>query len=1089
MAKGVREEVFVASDLKRLMESDLARPELDEELSRFRALMRGLPFFDQLQELSKMRETGTFQSEFPGLAQELLSHRDGVRDRLLKVTGALSKANETDVHPDLVLRPKQIRFMERLKSYFSELPQDRIPRRSGFVKYPTGLGKTIMISLILRTLAQHHEDANVLVLSPREQINIQNEEKIRKYQNPDVTVKNIADIKPGETVDATIATIQMAGSDLNKRPDKRNLKPDYNVIVLDECHRAFGEKMITLLRQRYPDAIIIGLSATPYIGTTRDAKTLKSAFHYFEGEIDSITLMEACMESDLTPIRANRVLLKNEDLAKCRTEQQLSAGINLGARIQAAVKIAKDKIAADEKGIVFCDGVEHSKDVAKAMRKEGIKAVHLDGSSTDAEKEKALKDLKSGEVQFVCNSDLLIEGFDEDTLKHAIILRPTFSPWMYEQMIGRVCRLNSLDPSKVATIWDVVGQHSGQCTIHGLSRLYGNIKESYKNGEIIFGPKERLGEREPREGTRDGTEDENLDEHGDISIDEVVVLEDIAPAKIPRDELYYNNPDWVRRDLEAVLSAFRLEKIEDLTIRLLLKLPYKIKCFNGDEISAFDYFSDASSIKSKMSGGHVSALTTLRELKETAGYEVNESWESQEAPFFSKEKIREALTEFAVAQGLADPTLLGQTRDTAPLTIFGMRLSFIDFLNAAKIVYGFDTKREAFAKLKDIADFQLEESPFRSKEKIGQALEAFATHFGVKDVRDLRPFSAASSQQDLYKKIDFCGVKMTFNDLLEQAKNAYDLRTKAHALARLKQLAGYVSPTSAVDPDYARNKGLVRDDLELFLEASGREHAYEVPLATRATISTGEELTFEKFCRLVTRAIEKTDVYASDAEKRRALLLYVGLPTAYSFIQQPSKSGDVFDGSNHVQRQKSDPFVTDAELMLPSPMTYYRNDEKVKVDLALMAKALGVAVEELSAVKKLPECEFKWGNGMESSATRYLRELGVARGIVPEGVAALRLLAEQLFPQTQTEETTTELEMDEFYFDDHAKADLAAFASKLGLGSPRNININNPSHLQAEIRCKSGKTLKLNDYIILFGSVQGKPIKILRSAWDILISL
>jgi hypothetical protein len=94
------------------------------------------------------------------------------------------------------------------------------------------------------------------------------------------------------------------------------------------------------------------------------------------------------------------------------------------------------------------------------FNKAGLPALCLTGQSTQAEREAAPAALARGEVCVLVTVDLFNEGIDIPTVDTLLLLRPTQSPVLFQQQIGRGLRLSNGKES--CLILDFVGQHSAE---------------------------------------------------------------------------------------------------------------------------------------------------------------------------------------------------------------------------------------------------------------------------------------------------------------------------------------------------------------------------------------------------------------------------------------------------------------------------------------------------------------------------------------------------------------------------------------------------------------------------------------------------
>lgn len=105
----------------------------------------------------------------------------------------------------------------------------------------------------------------------------------------------------------------------------------------------------------------------------------------------------------------------------------------------------------------FCVSVAHARFMARRFRDAGVAAVAVTGETPVAEREAALKDLEAGRVQVVFSVDLFNEGVDVPTVDTLLLLRPTDSPVLFLQQLGR--GLRRVDGKSVCTVLDFVANH------------------------------------------------------------------------------------------------------------------------------------------------------------------------------------------------------------------------------------------------------------------------------------------------------------------------------------------------------------------------------------------------------------------------------------------------------------------------------------------------------------------------------------------------------------------------------------------------------------------------------------------------------
>ena len=105
----------------------------------------------------------------------------------------------------------------------------------------------------------------------------------------------------------------------------------------------------------------------------------------------------------------------------------------------------------------FCVGIEHAQFMAAHFNKHGISAVAVWGSSPRDDRMAALRDLADGKVKVVFSVDLFNEGVDVPTVDTLLMLRPTESPTLFLQQLGRGLRRSK--DKNFCTVLDFVGTH------------------------------------------------------------------------------------------------------------------------------------------------------------------------------------------------------------------------------------------------------------------------------------------------------------------------------------------------------------------------------------------------------------------------------------------------------------------------------------------------------------------------------------------------------------------------------------------------------------------------------------------------------
>lgn len=355
------------------------------------------------------------------------------------------------------------------------------------VIHPTGTGK----SMIAFKLVEEHPLNHFLWLSPSEYI----------YQTQ------------VENLNMKFPNIQfMSYSRLMKNEDCiETLHPDY--IILDEFHRCGARewgKSIKKLLDTYPDARRLGLSATNirYLDNQRNM-----AEEIFNGKIASeMTLGEAIVREILPEpkyVIAMYSYRKELDQLKKRIQTLSNQGLvaenqKLLEQLRRALEQAdgleqvfqKHMEKKDGKYIVFCSDKEHMDEMKEQVpvwfgqvdSRPHIYTAFYNDTATDKEFAAFKKD-DSSHLKLLFCIDMLNEGVHVDDVDGVILLRPTVSPIIYLQQIGRALLAGS---KKTPVIFDLVNNFDSLCCIDCLKN---EMEEAFVLFPTSYGERAHFSDR------------------------------------------------------------------------------------------------------------------------------------------------------------------------------------------------------------------------------------------------------------------------------------------------------------------------------------------------------------------------------------------------------------------------------------------------------------------------------------------------------------------------------------------------------------------------------------------------------------------
>jgi DNA repair protein RadD len=343
------------------------------------------------------------------------------------------------------LRPYQAEVINRIKAEVAN-GSTRI-----CVVAPTGSGKTVVAAVLVAEAVAHGE--RVVFVAHRRELIEQTSRKLHTVGVDHGIIQAGYPVRPGVSVQvASIQTLHARAL----RSAKIELPPA-DLLFVDEAHHVRARTYAGLI-EAYPDAVVIGLTATPCRG---DGRGLGNIFQVLVECPSVATLTRA---GYLVPVRIFAPV--QPDLSGIRIERgdyvesQLATRMNTD-RLVGDIIEHWHRLGEGRRTVVFTVNVAHSLHIRNEFRRSGVLAEHIDGGTPIKERKTILAGFADGKVDVVCNCAVLTEGWDRPEASCLIMARPTKSLGLYRQMVGRILRPA---PGKTdAVIFD----HSGAVFQHG----------------------------------------------------------------------------------------------------------------------------------------------------------------------------------------------------------------------------------------------------------------------------------------------------------------------------------------------------------------------------------------------------------------------------------------------------------------------------------------------------------------------------------------------------------------------------------------------------------------------------------------------
>lgn len=332
------------------------------------------------------------------------------------------------------------------------------------VVLPTGAGKTVVFAHLAKLFREAFPARKVVVIAHTDELVSQAARKIKAVA-PHLKVGIVKADRHDVWADVIVASVQSLC-----RPRRLADVRGVGLIVIDECHHAAAASYKTILRHygalphEDEDQKGNGPSDVFVAGFTA---TLKRADRRALGEIWQQVVFTrdiAFMIERGYLVRPRGISVEVPDL-DLRSIRKQAGDFQQKALATAVVKSMAPEIVAknyrehaeDRPGILFWPSVEAAYLGAEAMISMGFTCEVVEGSMPTEQRRHVLAQAASGEVQTLSSCMVLTEGFDNPRMSCAVIGRPTDSPMLYQQMVGRVLRPHAESGKADALVLDVVG--------------------------------------------------------------------------------------------------------------------------------------------------------------------------------------------------------------------------------------------------------------------------------------------------------------------------------------------------------------------------------------------------------------------------------------------------------------------------------------------------------------------------------------------------------------------------------------------------------------------------------------------------------
>lgn len=333
----------------------------------------------------------------------------------------------------------------------------------------TGTGKTYASAFAMREL----EFKRVLFLVHRGQLARQTKRSYERVFGRNVSMGLVGAGYHEYDKDYVFATVQT----LNREEHLAKYKPaDFDCIILDEAHHSSANSYQKIMSYFTPK-LWLGMTATP--DKRDDNEEGRNIYEIFHHQIAyEIRLQQAMEQKLLCPFHyfgiSDLSMVKDKTLRAQKLSVKDFSQLVCDERVKHIVEQAEYYGYSGErvKGLVFCSRIDESKELSDKFNELGYRTIALNGDAAEEERAEAFERLAMDEndateerqpLDYIFSVEILNEGVDIVEVNQVIMLRPTESPIVFIQQLGR--GLRKAEGKEYLVVLDFIGNYTNNFMI------------------------------------------------------------------------------------------------------------------------------------------------------------------------------------------------------------------------------------------------------------------------------------------------------------------------------------------------------------------------------------------------------------------------------------------------------------------------------------------------------------------------------------------------------------------------------------------------------------------------------------------------
>lgn len=396
----------------------------------------------EFDELWKDEHTLAFKDFIDFYRQEYLNEKMIRMQRRQAISESVVKLEDYQLKPNKM----QIAFVQSVM----EMREKQIDR--ALLLSSTGTGKSLASAFMLREM----KAKKALFIVHREQIAKQTLKSFKRVFGTSKTYGLLSGNRREFGAEFLFATMQMMSKD---EILSYYTPEEFDVIILDECHHVGAESYQKIMRYFKPK-FWLGMTASP---DTNQYDIYSIFNHHIAYEI---RLQQALEEDLLCPFHYFGItdLEINGEVFDDNAGVKNFSNLISDARVDYVIEKANyygfsgDRV----KGLIFCSRKDEAKELSKKFNERGLRTEVLTGEDNQERRENVIARLTDDEemdnqLDYIFTVDIFNEGVDIPEINQVIMLRPTQSPVVFVQQLGR--GLRKCEGKEYVVVLDFIGNY------------------------------------------------------------------------------------------------------------------------------------------------------------------------------------------------------------------------------------------------------------------------------------------------------------------------------------------------------------------------------------------------------------------------------------------------------------------------------------------------------------------------------------------------------------------------------------------------------------------------------------------------------